>query len=764
MNYLHSLGGGLAYLGNPLNDIILVVGTVLGVFVGAIPGLGGIVLMVVLLPFLYNKDPALALALLLGSHSAIYYAGSTTAILINTPGAPESAATCIDGYAMTRRGEAPRALGISAASTAFGGLFGAAVILAAVPVMLSLVNVFHPPEYFLLAILAIVVIGQLQAGSVTKGLLSGLFGFMLSFVGAAASTGTLRFTLGNLQMYNGINTATAAIGLFAISQMFILYGTNRRAAGAASFMLSRDVWAEVRAGIREVAQYPWLTLRSAVLGVLCGVIPGIGATAANFLSYGQAMRTSRNPERFGTGTPEGIIAPEASSISKEAGALIPTVALGVPNGPAMAVILAAFSILGLAPGPSMLTTHLSLVFWMVVVLAVSSLLASAIGLGLAPVLAKVTTLPSRLLVPFVLTLATVGAFASTGLMLQVALMMAFGVVGLSMRRYNYSLPAVIVGLVLGLTAENNLDLTVQLFSWRFVERPLSDVLLAVILAVIALGYRNRSGRRASRVAAARQTGEGAAGRERGESAPGERPRRPVVRSPGELVVDIVWVVGAALYVNAARHYPSPANIGPTYLGLAALIVGAVQLVGGFFPGFRRITIGGRDALAVTGTASAVPAGAAAGTSGDPLPPAAVGVPQAAGTVQVAVADGPDHLITGDRADFPVPHPGGPAADADDEPGEAAAPGPRAHPDSRGGRTRILGEAGNQALCVAMGAVLIAGIYLLGFVITVPAFVFLYLAFVYRWTWWKTILATVIMAAALLFVPHSLGIVLPSGVL
>jgi putative tricarboxylic transport membrane protein len=763
MNYLHSLGGGLAYLGNPLNDIILVAGTLLGVFVGAIPGLGGIVLMVVLLPFLYNKSPALALALLLGSHSAIYYAGSTTAILINTPGAPESAATCIDGYAMTRRGKAPRALGISAASTAFGGLFGAVAILAAVPVMLSLVNVFHPPEYFLLAILAIVVIGQLQAGSVTKGLLSGLLGFMLSFVGAAASTGTLRFTLGNLQLYNGINTATAAIGLFAISQMFILYGANRRAAETASFMLSRDVWREVRAGIREVAQYPWLTLRSSVLGVLCGVIPGIGSTAANFLSYGQAMRTSRHPERFGTGTPEGIIAPEASSISKEAGALIPTVALGVPNGPAMAVILAAFSILGLAPGPGMLTTHLSLVFWMVVVLAVSSLLASAIGLGLAPVLAKVTTLPSRLLVPFVLTLAAVGAFASTGLMLQVALMMAFGVVGLSMRRYNYSLPAVIVGLVLGVTAENNLDLTVQLFSWRFVERPLSDVLLAVILAVIALGYRNRSGRRASRVAAARQAGEGAAGRERAESAPGERPRRPaVVRSPGELVVDIVWVVGAALYVSAARHYPAPANIGPTYLGLAALVVGVVQLAGGFFPGFRRITVGSRDALAVMRTASAVPAGAAAGESGDALPPAAVGVPQAAGAVQVAAADGPGHLITGDGADYPVPHPGGPAAG--DEPGEAAVPGPSAHPGSRGGRTRILGEAGNQALCVAMGAVLIAGIYLFGFVITVPAFVFLYLAFVYRWTWWKTILATVIMAAVLIFVPHSLGIMLPSGVL
>jgi hypothetical protein len=192
-------------------------------------------------------------------------------------------------------------------------------------------------------------------------------------------------------------------------------------------------------------------------------------------------------------------------------------------------------------------------------------------------------------------------------------------------------------------------------------------------------------------------------------------------------------------------------------------VGVIQLVGGFFPGFRRITVGSRDALAVTGAASVAPAGAATDDTRDARPPAAtVGVPQAAAAVQVAAADGPDHLIMGDGADYPVPHPGGPAADG--EPGEAAVSGSRARPDSWGGRIRILGEAGNQALCVAMGALLIAGIYLAGFVITVPAFVFLYLAFVYRWSWWKTILATVIMAAALLFVPHSLGIILPSGLL
>lgn len=783
MHYLHSLGGSLAFLGSPLLDVILVLGTVLGVFVGAIPGLGGIVLMVVMLPFLYNKSPALALALLLGSHSAIYYAGSTTAILINTPGAPESAATCIDGYAMTTRGQAPRALGISAVSTMFGGWFGALVMIAAVPVMLSLVNVFHPPEYFLLAMLAMVVIGQLQAGSVTKGLLSGLFGFMISFMGAAASTGTLRFTMGNLELYSGINTATAAIGLFAISQMFILYGANKRAAENVSFTLSREVWKQARGGMREVLRYPWLTLRSAVIGVLCGIIPGIGSTAANFLSYGQAMRMSKDPKKFGTGTPEGIIAPEASSISKEAGALIPTVALGVPNGPAMAVVLAAFAIVGLAPGPSMVTQHLDLIFYMVLILAISSVLASAIGLGLAPVLAKVTTIPSRLLVPFVLTLAAVGAYASTQLMLQVALMMLIGVIGLAMRRYNYSLPAVIVGLVLGVTAENNLDLTVQLFSWRFVERPLSDLLIAVIVGIIAVGSRNRSGRRSRRIGADSRHGEAAEAAAPGENAASAgRPATAAARSTGELIVDIIWVAGTAIYVNAARHYPSPADIGPLYLGLAALIVALVQLIGGFFPGFRRITVGTKDALTVVTSAStpqpaaAVPAQpavagaaqpAAAGAAQAAAAPADGSVLQQSAAVQVAADGATGKLLAGGGTpDRP--------ADGSLLPGRSVS-GTVSPASERWrrlanwrlswgtGRSLIRGEAANQAVCVVMGAALIGGIYLFGYKVAIPVFVFLYLLAVYRWQWWKTLIATAVMGGAIVASQFALNLQFPPSV-
>ena len=707
-----SMLGGLANFGNPVALAFVIVSTMIGLVVGATPGLGGIVLLVVLLPFLYNMNPVLGLALMLASHSAIYYAGSTTAILINTPGAPESAATCIDGYAMTARGQAARALGVSAVSTTFGGWFGAVAIIAAIPLMLKLVDLFHPPEYFFLTMLAVVIIGQLQARSPTKALLSGIFGFLLSFIGAAASTGTLRFTFGSLGLYNGLNTGAVAIGLFAVSQMFILFGAPPPSRTGDQFRLNRAAWSQVVTGARDVMDRLWLTARSAAIGVLCGVIPGIGSTAANFLSYGQAMQTSRHPERFGTGIPEGVIAPEASSISKEAGALIPTVALGIPNGPAMAVLLAAFSILGLVPGPDMLTTHLDLVFWMVWVIAASSLLASALGLSLAPVLARITLVPGRVLMPFVLVLAAIGAYASTSEFLQVVLMVLLGIVGLGMKRYGYSLPAVIVGVVLGATAENNLILTTRIFGWTTFERPITDLLVVAIVAVLIAGTRNR--RRAAQ----------------GATADGQPARRPSV---GEIVVDVCWVAGGAIYTGMATRYPPPANLAPTVLGLACVGVGIIQLAGAWVPQLRLLTHG-RDAPALA---------AGAGLPGEarlqavPAVPSPGGGPAPAGVARVA-------------------------ADAAPAPAGVAAPS-NAPPDGR--FERWLGEwARSPLVAVALAVLLVVGIYLFGYLIAIPVFIFLYFLLVHRWRWPAVLIATGVLGLITLAAYHSLSVIFPQGLL
>ncbi|MFB5192098.1 tripartite tricarboxylate transporter permease [Alicyclobacillus fastidiosus] len=472
--------------------LMILFGSVLGTFVGAIPGLGGAVLMTMLLPFIYGMPVIPALCLLLAAHSGIYFSGSVTAILLNTPGAPESAATTFDGYAMTRRGQAKRALGISALSTTVGGWIGVGLLLIVIPFMFQLIKLFQPSEYLVLAILAIVLIGQMRSGSMTKGLLSGLFGLMMSFVGYDPITGVQRFTFHQLALYNGFNITAVALGIFAFAEMFHLYSLKRARTDAANVnLLGRTPGSGVLDGIKDVLAHPWLMIRSAILGTLLGVVPGIGGVAANFISYGQAMKTSKHPEKFGTGIPEGIIAPESSSISKEAGNLVPTVALGVPGGVGMAVLMSGFTILGIVPGPSMLKSNLDAVFAMAFVIAIGSLLSSAMGLAIVPLLARISRVRSAILVPFIFALAALGSYAADQSMGQVIAVFGFGIVGLLMKRFNYSVPAAMIGFILGSVAEQNLYLTQQLFGLSMFKRPLTDFMILVILFVVLNPYLKR---------------------------------------------------------------------------------------------------------------------------------------------------------------------------------------------------------------------------------------------------------------------------------
>lgn len=479
----HELVNGLTSLGAPQAVLLLFVGTFLGTAVGAVPGLGGAVLLTLLLPFIYNMPIVPALALLLAAHTGIYFSGSITAILFNTPGAPESAATTFDGYAMTQAGRPARALGISATATTIGGWVGVVLLMVLIPFMDKLTTLFHPSEFLALAVLAIVLIGQMRARSVTKGLISGGLGLMISFVGYDPITGIQRFTDGQISLYNGFNVTTVALGLFAFGEMFRLYSAPSRTSGRGSHIKlgGGQPGARVRDGVRDVLSHKFLTIRSAVLGTVLGIIPGVGGVAANFVSYGQASKISRHPERFGTGIPEGIIAPEASSISKEAGNLLPTVALGVPGGVGMAVLMSGFSILGMVPGPSMLSDHQDAVWSMAFVIGISSLVASLMGLGMAPGLARLASVPSRTLVPFVLALGFLGVYAATQEMSQTIAVFVFGLVGWAMVRFGYSVPATMIGFLLGKVVENNLYLVRNLQGWASLGRPLTALMVAIIL-------------------------------------------------------------------------------------------------------------------------------------------------------------------------------------------------------------------------------------------------------------------------------------------
>lgn len=530
-----SLINGLTSLGAPEAIGLLLLGCAVGTLVGAIPGLGGAVLLTLLLPFLYGMGIIPALALMLGAHTGIYFSGSVTAILFNTPGAPESAATTFDGYQMTLKGLGRRALGISATSTTIGGWIGVAVLFIFIPLMSKLTTLFHASEYLALAILAIVLIGQLRSRSVTKALLSGALGLMTAFVGYDPITGVQRFTGGLISLYNGFNITAVALGLFAVAEMYRIFAAPRAVKGGSGVidLGSKEPGTRIRDGIHDVATHKWLTLRSAIIGTLLGIVPGVGGVAANFVSYGQAVRTSRHPERFGTGTPEGIIAPESSSISKEAGNLVPTVALGVPGGVGMAVLMSGFTILGMTPGPSMVAKHLNAIWAMAFVIAIASLLASLIGLGVTPALVRLARIPSRTLVPFIIALGFLGVYAASDELSQTIAVVGFGIVGWAMIRFGYSVPATMIGFLLGTIVEDNLYLTSNLQGWGALKRPLTAILVLITLLLlfgpaIRRGLRRvpwRTGRTTASVAAGatgtpaepteREDSRDAAGREGG---------------------------------------------------------------------------------------------------------------------------------------------------------------------------------------------------------------------------------------------------------
>jgi putative tricarboxylic transport membrane protein len=470
--------------------LMILVGTLAGIVVGATPGLGGVVLLSMLLPFLYGMSVKSGLILMLAAEGGIYFSGSITSILLNTPGTPEAAATVFDGYEMTKQGRPARALGISATATTLGGWVGFVLLLAVIPAMIPLIELFQPSDYLMLAILAIMLIGQLRAGSLTKGILSGLLGLMVSYVGFDPITGIQRFSFDILSLYNGFNIAAVALGLFAMAEMFRLYGQHSivtdtgAVENAASFFAKLPPGARVIDGVYDVFRHWKLVLQSGLLGTFLGALPGVGGTAATFLSYGVAKRTSRHPDRFGTGIAEGIIAPEAAVMAKESGSLIPTVALGVPGSAGMAVVLSGLTILGVAPGPTMLTEHLNEIFAGAFTIGIASLLGSVLGLLMAPVLARALRVPPYTIVPFIFALCFLGAAASDYSFAMAVVVLGFGVVGFAMRHYHYSPAATMIGFVLGPVVEKNLYLAINLQGMSALTRPLTDFFTLVLLLMI----------------------------------------------------------------------------------------------------------------------------------------------------------------------------------------------------------------------------------------------------------------------------------------
>ncbi len=465
----------------------LLLGVLIGIVVGILPGVSGSFSLAVLIPFTFILDPASAFGLLLGAHAVSDVGGSITAILLNTPGDAVNAATVFDGFPMTKKGQAGRAIGAAVTSSAIGGTFGALSLMALIPIMRPLVLSFAPPEFFLMAVLGIAFIAVISGKSLVKGLVAGGLGLLIGLVGLDQSTGAQRFTFGFLQLWDGIKLIPVTLGLFAIAEMIDLAVSG----GDLIEVKAVGKVGSAMQGIKDTFKNWGLVLRCSLLGTIIGIVPGLGGVTASFFAYGHGKQTSKNGNDFGTGVVEGVIAPESANSSKEGGALVPTIAFGIPGSAGMAILLGAFYIQGLTPGPEMLTTNAWLVFFMAWCIVVANVIAAVICMFLADRIARVALLPGDIMVPLVLVLAGIGAYSYDNSLSDLVLLLLFGFVGYWMKVFGWPRPVFIIGLVLARIAEKNLLLSLRLFQETFFMRPISLVLIAIIILTLIWTIRDR---------------------------------------------------------------------------------------------------------------------------------------------------------------------------------------------------------------------------------------------------------------------------------
>lgn len=500
---LQAIVDGLMMLMTPQAMLFMCIGVVYGLVVGILPGLGGIVAMALLLPFAYGYETAAMLSLLLGAHIATIWGSSVTGILFNVPGAAKSLALIFDGYPLTLQGQASRALGASATAALMGGLLGAVFLALSIPIVRPIMLFLGPSEYLMMALWGLTLIATFSEGSLLKGLVAACIGVLIAFIGMDPVTATPRFTFDSIYLLDGLSFPVAMIGLFAVSEMMKLFVKG-------GSILGRDATAEhssVFDGIRDAFEHWWLVVRSSLLGVWIGILPGIGASVGGIAAYAQAVQTSKTPERFGHGAIEGVIAPDATVGANEGGGLMPTLAFGIPGGESMAILLIAFVSMGVTPGPQMLTEHLDLVFAMVWIIVLANVMTTLIGLVATPYLARLPAMNPNLMVPLVLSICFIGAFATRGYIEDVAVAALFGALGYIMDKYHYSRSNLVIGMVLAEMIERNLHISLTLYGDMFIfTRPIALVMFLFVIATTGLPFY-RSWRRNKAAAAADGDGQ-----------------------------------------------------------------------------------------------------------------------------------------------------------------------------------------------------------------------------------------------------------------
>jgi len=472
---------------------LVLLGVPIGLVMGVLPGLGGIVTLALLLPFIFGMQPGPALAFLLAAHAVICTGGSVTAILVNIPGAAPNAATLIDGFPMTQKGQAGRALGSALVASGLGGIFGGIVLIFLIFAVRPIVMAFGIPEYFFLIFLGISMIAVVGSESGLHGLISGVLGIFISFVGLQPASGEPRFWFGSLELLEGFEIIPVALGIFAMPEIVDLFVRRRTIAQVSRTSVSAGlVWE----GAKDILRHFRLFIQSSIIGTAIGIIPGVGGDVAPFVAYGMAKQTSKHPEKYGYGYVEGVIAPEGANNAKEGGALLPTLAFGIPGSAGMAVMLGAFIVVGLQPGPLFLNEHVDIAFALAGTIIFANILGVAVLLPVADKLTHIAFVRGSILGPVVLIFVVVGGFCARGNLWDVVFVLSFGGLGYAMKVFGYNRPAFFLGFILGEMAETHLGIAIETYGPLFFLRPISIALL--LLTMVTLFHNQIRAKFASR--------------------------------------------------------------------------------------------------------------------------------------------------------------------------------------------------------------------------------------------------------------------------
>ena len=496
MDLFDNLLLGFSVAISPINLVYLVVGAMIGMLVGIIPGFGPAAGISILLPITFGMDPIGAVMMLSAIYYGSMYGGTITSILLNTPGESATVASTFDGYPLAQQGRAGPALVMQAVASFVGGSVGVVLITLVAPLVALVARQFGPPEFFLLVMLGMATLIVMIGDNWRLGLISALIGFALGTVGVDLETGQQRFTFGSPELVGGIAFVPIAIGLFGLGELYHAFYQGSHASGTGGviqYQKEKAFWPDTR----DFVETRMTFARGSLLGFVIGIVPGAGATIASLVSYSIEKLASPRPEKFGKGAMAGLVGPEVANNAASSGAMVPLLTLGIPGSASTAVLLAAFLLWGLEPGPLMMQENPEFAWGLIASMYLGNMALLALNIFAIPVFVMMLKLPYRILAPTVILVCTMGTFSLHGNIVEVWLMYAAGIVGFFMKRYGFSPAATVLALVLGPLAEETLRQTLTISRGSpliFIERSMSLSILVATIAVVGIAVFMRNAR------------------------------------------------------------------------------------------------------------------------------------------------------------------------------------------------------------------------------------------------------------------------------